>query len=104
MLKERFVLVLAAHYQQSKLIPYWGESPQPGSTYYLMKMSYDIFGITDHRTDSNYVYVGPETIGPKNTDHSISYVRDKVPEWVKCIHMYMDNACSNKNQYMVGYC
>ena len=110
-LKENFVLVLAADYQQSKLVPYWGLSPQPSSTYYLMKMSYDIFGITDHRTDSNYVYVAPETIGPKNTDHTISYIHhyvfesENVPDWIKRIHLYMDNACStNKNRYMIAYC
>ena len=27
-----FTLVLSADYQQSKLIPYWGVSAQPGST------------------------------------------------------------------------
>lgn len=27
-----FTLVLYADYQQSKLIPYWGASAQPGST------------------------------------------------------------------------
>ena len=32
----------------SKLVPYWGLSAQPGSTYYLQKLSHDIFRIVDH--------------------------------------------------------
>lgn len=48
-------------------------------------------------------------IGPKNTDHSISYLMHylkssgKVPSWIRRIHVFMDNACStNKNQYMMA--
>ena len=36
-----FTLVLSADYQQAKLIPYWGKSPQLASTYYLTKESHD---------------------------------------------------------------
>ena len=104
-LKDQFELTLCADYQQSKLIPYWGYSPQPGQTYYLQKMSYDVFGIVDSRDD-----LAPETIGPKNTDHTLSYLTHfltesgVVPTWVKRIHLFLDNACStNKNCYMVGY-
>ena len=42
-LKEQFVLVLCADYQQLKLIPYWGASSQPGVTYYLQKMVLQYF-------------------------------------------------------------
>ena len=38
-LKHKFTLVISADYQMSKLVPYWGMSPQPGSTYYLQKLS-----------------------------------------------------------------
>ena len=31
-LQDRFILVLSADFQMSKLIPSWGLSPQPGST------------------------------------------------------------------------
>ena len=110
-LKNKFVLVIGADYQQSKLIPYWGYSPQPGVTYYLQKMNYDVFGIVDARDDKGYVYMIPETIGPKNTDHTMSYLKHyltqtgAVPLWVEKIHLYMDNAGStNKNFYMVGFC
>ena len=44
-LKRTFTLVISADYQMSKLIPNWGSSPQPGSTYYLQKLSHDILGI-----------------------------------------------------------
>lgn len=70
-LKRTFTLILSADYQMSKLIPNWGLSPQPGSTYYLQKVSYDVFGIVDHREESNHVYLLSELIGPKNTDHNI---------------------------------
>ena len=38
-LKDGFILVLCADYHQSKLVPYWGSSPQPGMMYYLRKLS-----------------------------------------------------------------
>ncbi len=34
-MKHKFNLVLSADYQMGKLIPYWGQSPQPASTCYL---------------------------------------------------------------------
>ena len=67
-----FTLVLSADYQQAKLIPHWGRSPQPASTYYLSRESYDILGIVDHRDDSGHVRLFSETIGPKNTDYTVS--------------------------------
>ena len=39
-----FSLPISADYQMSKLVPSWGVSPQPGITYYLQKLSHDIFG------------------------------------------------------------
>ena len=42
-----FTLAISADYQQSKLIPSWGKTEQPGSTYYLQKVSHYIFGIMD---------------------------------------------------------
>ena len=110
-LKQSFILVVCADYQQNKLIPYWGQSPQPGMTYYLQKMSCDVFGIVDCRDDEGYVYLIPETIGPKNTDHTLSYLTHylhdsgAVPEWVTRVHIFMDNACStNKNFYATAFC
>ena len=41
-LKHCFTLVISADYQMQKLIPYWGDSPQPGCTYYFQKLSHDI--------------------------------------------------------------
>lgn len=96
-LKRRFDLVLSVDYQMSKLLPYWGESPQPGSTYYLQKMSHDLFGIINHATNSSAVYIFDERLGPKNTDHTLSYMthyllkQAKLPSWVRRIHIFMDN-------------
>ena len=107
-LKHTFTLVLSTDYQMNKLMPFWGQSLQPGSTYYLQKFSYDVLGVVDHRDDCNHVYLFSELIGPKNTDHTFSYLMhdikcvDKVPSWIKRVHIFLDNAGStNKNQYIM---
>jgi len=93
-LKSVFTLVLSADYQMSKLLPFWGHTAQPSSTYYLQKVSYDIYGIVDHRDESRYLYIFNETIGAKNTDHSFSYLlhylksTGKVPSWVQRVHVF----------------
>ena len=72
-------------------------------------MSYDIFGVVDHRDAAGHCYLFSEHIGPKNTDHTVSYIfhylrsTNKVPGWVKRVHLFLDNAGStNKNQYLMG--
>ena len=72
--KHCFTATISADFQQSKLIPSWGKSEQPGSTYYLQKVSHDLFGIVDHSTDDSVMYIFDERIGPKNTDHTISFL------------------------------
>ena len=37
--KHCFTATISADFQQSKLIPSWGKTEQPGSTYYLQKVS-----------------------------------------------------------------
>lgn len=58
-----------------------------------------------------YMYLVPETIGPKNTGHTLSYLyhflceSGQIPSWVTRIHLFLDNACStNKNFYMTAFC
>ena len=106
-LKSRFNLVLSADFQMCKLIPYWGLSPQPGSTYYLQKLNHDIFGIVNQGSSSSTVYMFDERIGPKNTDHTISYLTkyiSSLPNWVRRVHIFLDNASStNKNCYMMSW-
>ena len=70
-LRNIFCLTISADYQMSKLIPNWGMSPQPGSTYYLQKLSNDIFGIVDHSTGESPTCIFDERLGPKNSDHTI---------------------------------
>ena len=95
----------------SKLIPHWGHSPQPGSTYYLQKLSIDLFGLVDHRDESAHMYLFDETIGPKNTEHtkSLSYLchyieeSDHFPSWVQRVHLFLDNAGStNKKCHLMS--
>ena len=106
-LKSRFNLVVCADYQNSKLIPYWGLSAQPGSTYYLQKLNHDVFGIVNHGSSSSTVYLFDERAGPKNTDHTISYLTDfisKLPDWIQRVHIFLDNTCStNKNYYLMSW-
>ena len=75
-LKNGFNLVLSADYQMAKLVPYWGQTAQPGSTYYLQKQSHDVFGIVDHSCGTSTVYLFDEHIEAKNTDHTVSYLGD----------------------------
>ena len=106
-LRNSFNLVVSADYQMSKLVPYWGLSPQPGSTYYLQKLNHDIFGIVNHAQNSSSVYLFDERVGPKNTDHTISYLCDyfsKLPTWLRRVHLFLDNTSStNKNCFMMAW-
>ena len=106
-LKNKFTTVICADYQMAKLTPYWGSSAQPGATYYLQKLTHDLFGIVNHATGLSTVYVFDERAGPKNTDHTISYLTDyisKLPEWNRRIHIFLDNTCStNKNYYLMSW-
>ena len=109
-LRHSFTAVLSCDFQMQKLIPYWGLSPQPGSTYYFQKLSHDILGIVDHRENQSMLYIFDETVGPKNTDHTISLLMDYVrnstafPSWIKRLHIFLDNTGStNKNAYFMGW-
>ena len=55
-LKHRFNLVISADYQVSKLVPYWGMSAQPRSTYYL-QLSHDVLGNVNDATNKSSVYL-----------------------------------------------
>ena len=73
-LKNKFTHVICADYQMAKLVAYWGLSAQPVSTYYLQKFNHDVFGIVEHGSGLSTVYLFDERAGPKNTDHTISYL------------------------------
>ena len=60
----------------AKLVPYWGLTAQPGSTYYLQKLSHDVLSIIDHSSDTSTVYLFDEHIVAKNTNHTVSYLSD----------------------------
>ena len=106
--KHKFTLVLSADYQQAKLIPHWGSSEQAASTYYLQKVSHDIFGLIDHRSENgNFINIFDERIGPKNTDHTISLLSQHLGKvttdfpWIKRVCIFLDNAGNtNKNRFL----
>ena len=107
-LHHKFTLLLSADYLMSKLVPYWGLSPQPGSTYYFQKLSCDIFGIVDHCEGQATIYLFDETVGPKNTDHTVSYLTNylqkSLPPWLKRVHIFLDNAGTWKyKQELLSY-
>lgn len=92
----------------SKNLPYWGESAQPGKTYYLMKLVCDIFGIVDHFCGKGYTYICDElAAGSKSTDHTISFfqhfIDTYIPNWVQKLTICLDNARICKNRYLLGW-
>ena len=111
--RHKFTLVLSADYQQSKLIPYWGKTEQAGTTYYLQKVSHDIFGVVDHRStgvDANFITIFDERLGPKNTDHTISFLSSHLEKlaadipWLRRVCIFLDNAGNtNKNRYLFSW-
>lgn len=78
-------------------------SNQLGSTHYLQKLSHNLFGIVNHANSTSAVYFFDETVGPKNTDHTLSFLLHfirSLPSWVKRVHLFLDNTSStNKNFY-----
>ena len=75
-----------------------------------LKVSHDIFGIVDHSNDSSVMYLFDEHIGPKNTDHTLSFLthywnqlHQKHP-WIHRLAIFLDNATStNKNEYLFSW-
>jgi len=107
-LKGQITFTFSLDYQQSKLTPHWSFSAQPSETYYLRKLSHNIFGIVDHTLAQNAVYVLDErTGGAKNADITISlidhYIHQQIPSWVRHLCLFMDNAATNKNQFIIQW-
>ena len=96
-----------ADYQQAKLIPHWGYTPQPGTTYYKQKLSNDIFGVVVHTEPVRRLYTWHEgAAGAKTSDHTITCLEDcigKLEAWVQHVTIVLDNAQINKNQYVVNW-
>lgn len=108
-LQDSFSAFVSADYMISKNLPFWGETPQPAKTYYQMKLVCDVFGIVDHsRKTSNHTYICDElAAGPKNTDHTISFLNHfidtEVDSWVKNITFCLDNAKICKCKYLLAW-
>ena len=64
----------------------------------------------DHREDKSVVYTFDERIGPKNTDHTVSFltmywrsISQQYP-WLQQLAIFLDNATStNKNRYLFAW-
>ena len=81
-----------------------GRQNTPGSTYYLQKVSHDLFGITDHSTDTSVMYLFDERIGSKNTNHTISLLTHfwqrlhHQHPWIRRLSIFLDNATSTNSK------
>ena len=104
-----FVLVVSADYQMSKLVPHWGNSDQPGESYYLRKYKVDIFGIVNESTKGEQCYLIGEECGNKNTDFTISllnrYLNGFLSQhsWIRNVHICMDNSRITKSSWLLRY-
>ena len=69
--------------------------------------SHDIFGIVEHATGKSRVYIFDERLGPKNSDHTISYLHhylSDIPSWIRRIPIFLDDAGgTNKNMYTMAW-
>lgn len=69
-----------------------------------------VFGIIDQRNDSSHTFLFSKHFGPKNTDHTVSFlekyiksVQDAYP-WIERVLLFLDNATStNKNRYLISW-
>ena len=61
----------------------------------------------NHAQNTDTVYLFDERVGPKNTDHTISYLYgylSKLPSWISRVHLFLDNTSStNKNCYFMAW-
>lgn len=100
--------VIDCDFQMVKLLPHWRVSPQPGKTYYYGKLKHDLFGIIDHRTGKNYIYVTEETIGDsKDSNHVLSHLQHFVDNFlspnVQTLRLNLDSAAYFKCYYIVAW-
>lgn len=92
----------------SKNLPYWGESAQPGKTYYLMKLVCDVFEIVDHLGQKSYTYICDElAAGSKSTDHTISllqhFIDMHVDSWIrKLTNVLTTQESARTSTYLLG--
>ena len=85
-----------------EVVHYWGYSAQPGISYYLQKLSRIIFGIINQGSGSSAICLFNECVGPKNTDHTISYLTNyinKLPSWIWRVHLFLHNTSSTNNVF-----
>ena len=63
-----------------------------------------MFGTVIHATNKAAVYLFDERVGPKNTDHTVSYLTFYLAGLVRRLHLFLHNASStNKNYYTMAW-
>ena len=99
--------VICVDYMQERTLPFFGDSPQPGETYYKQKLTVHLFGLVQHHLRGSLVYLSDERAGgAKSSDHICSYLTHYVstlPAWVRTITIWGDNAGTIKSRYLVAW-
>ena len=94
-LKQCYTAVISADYQMSKLVPYWGLSPQPGSTYYLPMTFWEL--LTTEKEMEQYTFLMRDWDQKTQIIATVSYLthfmKNCFPMWLKRVHLFLDNAC-----------
>ena len=108
-LNETFILVVCADYQQSKLIPYWGDLHSQAWCIICRKFLRYFWHYWLQKWPRVCV-LSTRNNWSKNTDNTLSYLyhflceSGQVPSWISPIHLFLDNACSmNKHYYMTAF-
>lgn len=99
-------LVLICDFQMGKLIPHWGQSAQPGKTYYYQKVMHHLFGIVDATNKQNYIYVMDDIVaGDTDADHVCSFLWNYVQQLPTprppILHVYLDSAPCFKSRFVI---
>ena len=99
--------VICVDYMQERTLPFFGDSSQPGETYYKQKLTVHLFGLVQHHLRGSLVYLSDERAGgAKSSDHICSYLSHYVstlPAWVRTITIWGDNAGTIKSRYLVAW-
>jgi len=99
--KEAFI---SCDYQMGKLKPYWGQTSQPGKTYYSQKLMHHVFGIVSSSLGPDTVYVVDETIAGETDanhvrSHLFEHVLNEIPSQFETLRIFLDAAPYFKNKY-----
>lgn len=119
--RSKLVAVVTIDFMQELLLPHFGFSPQPGKTYYLMKLNVHLWGavflhaipgvegVAPGRAEKDlsiFFATDERADGAKTSDHLITYLNKVLailPAWCVRLHVYGDNAATIKSKFLVAW-